>query len=274
MPRLPVLIEQSNQCQGEETQEYAAYTDGVGYVFRITSKIDPPNYCSQKRNFDEKNFANRVQVLKNDLIEVSKSEDNNSKNEVIKLTANDRIIKLINDFENKRWFELKIIGDDEKKIEVKNFLSSLKTKKTATGIEIGQGAEQTYGDDASASIVEVKTTTNSGIGNGANSEKIDTVKQILVKINDLTNKVLTIVSKPRANYTDSARQSTIQGKVVLRVTFLANGAIGNISPVSGLGNGLTEEAIKAARKIVFVPAQGKGFRVSVAKIIEYSFTIY
>jgi TonB family protein len=83
-----------------------------------------------------------------------------------------------------------------------------------------------------------------------------------------------ILSKPRANYTDAARQNQVQGKVVLRVTFSANGAIGNISVISGLPNGLTEQAIAAARGIRFEPAKRGGVPYAVTKPVEYTFTIY
>ena len=83
-----------------------------------------------------------------------------------------------------------------------------------------------------------------------------------------------IISKPRASYTDTARQQGVQGKVVLRVTFQANGQIGAISAVSGLPGGLTEKAIAAARGITFEPAMKNGTPYSVTRTIEYSFTIY
>lgn len=83
-----------------------------------------------------------------------------------------------------------------------------------------------------------------------------------------------ILSKPRPGYTDSARQQNIQGTVILRVTFLASGQVGSISPVKGLGSGLTEQAIAAARRISFEPAKVNGVAQSVTKQIEYSFSIY
>jgi len=83
-----------------------------------------------------------------------------------------------------------------------------------------------------------------------------------------------ILSQPRASYTDAARQAGIQGKVVLRVTFQADGSVGAISAVSGLSNGLTERAIAAARSIRFEPAKRNGVPYSVTRTIEYSFTIY
>lgn len=83
-----------------------------------------------------------------------------------------------------------------------------------------------------------------------------------------------ILSKPRPGYTDAARTANIQGTVILRVTFMANGSIGSISPVKGLPNGLTEQAIAAARRISFEPAKVNGMGQTVTKQIEYSFSIY
>jgi TonB family protein len=85
---------------------------------------------------------------------------------------------------------------------------------------------------------------------------------------------IAITNKPRANYTDAARQNQVQGTVTLRVTFNANGTIGGISPVSGLPNGLTEQAIAAARNIRFTPAMKNGVAVTVTKQVQYSFTLY
>lgn len=85
---------------------------------------------------------------------------------------------------------------------------------------------------------------------------------------------LKIISKPRPGYTDAARQNNIQGTVILRVTFLASGQVGSISAVKGLPNGLTEQAIAAARRISFEPAKRDGQGQAVTKQIEYSFSIY
>ena len=85
---------------------------------------------------------------------------------------------------------------------------------------------------------------------------------------------LNILSKPRPGYTDSARQANIQGTVILRVTFLGSGQIGSISPVKGLPNGLTEQAIAAARRINFEPKKVDGVGQTVTRQIEYTFSIY
>ena len=80
-----------------------------------------------------------------------------------------------------------------------------------------------------------------------------------------------IIQKP---FPSKNGQDCSQGKVILRVTFLATGEIGKIWVIYGLGHGLTENSIEAAKKIKFEPALKSGNSVSVTKIIEYPFTIY
>ncbi len=85
---------------------------------------------------------------------------------------------------------------------------------------------------------------------------------------------LKILSKPRPGYTDAARISGVQGEVILRVTFLPNGKVGSISVVKGLSDGLTEQAVQAARRITFEPAMVNGRPQAVTKQVDYSFYIY
>jgi TonB family protein len=83
---------------------------------------------------------------------------------------------------------------------------------------------------------------------------------------------LRILSKSTAQYTNEARRNGTAGTVQLRVTFLASGAIGDISPVNSLPDGLTQAAIEAAKGIKFEPATENGTPLTVTKLIEYSFT--
>jgi TonB family protein len=85
---------------------------------------------------------------------------------------------------------------------------------------------------------------------------------------------LKILSKPKASYTDAARVGNIQGTVLLRVTFLASGQVGPISTIKGLPSGLTEQAIAAAKRVVFEPAKVDGVPRTVTKQMEFSFSIY
>jgi protein TonB len=109
----------------------------------------------------------------------------------------------------------------------------------------------------------------SGVGSGqSNGRGTPPVKPVG------PNRGLQILSKPRPAYTEVARKNNIQGVVTLRITFLANGQIGSVSPVQGLPHGLTERAIAAARQIKFLPEMRNGKPVSVTKRMAYTFTIY
>ncbi len=83
-----------------------------------------------------------------------------------------------------------------------------------------------------------------------------------------------LIAKPKATYTDPARQNNVQGNVTLRVQLLASGQVGSITPVSRLPYGLTEQAIAAARQIKFEPARRDGVPVTTTVTFQYSFTIY
>lgn len=88
------------------------------------------------------------------------------------------------------------------------------------------------------------------------------------------NAPLVISSKPRPMYTDAARQNNVEGEIILRVTFLASGAVGGIHVVSGLPDGLNEQAISAARNIKFSPQVVDDNPVTVQKTLKYTFSIY
>lgn len=83
-----------------------------------------------------------------------------------------------------------------------------------------------------------------------------------------------IVAKPRAGYTDAARQNQIQGTIKLAVEFGADAEIKYIFGFETLPYGLTENTIKAASKIKFEPATEDGKPVTRIQILRYSFTIY
>jgi len=85
---------------------------------------------------------------------------------------------------------------------------------------------------------------------------------------------LQIISKPKATYTDAARTNNVQGSVRLKITLLASGAVGSITPVTRLPHGLTEQAIAAARQIKFKPKMINGVAQSVVVTFDYGFNIY
>jgi TonB family protein len=62
--------------------------------------------------------------------------------------------------------------------------------------------------------------------------------------------------------------------VVLRCVFSKNGEVTNISVMRKLPHGLTGQALDAARRIKFIPAQKDGNPVSMWMQLEYNFNLY
>lgn len=142
-----------------------------------------------------------------------------------------------------------------------------------TGVGTGQGSGRGTGagsGNGSGSGSGLGSGNGSGLGPGGGNDDGNPPPPKAVGV----TQGIKIISKPRPGYTDAARTNNIQGTVILRVTFLASGQIGSISPIKGLPNGLTEQAIAAARRIAFEPAKRDGQGQTVTKQIEYSFSIY
>lgn len=90
-----------------------------------------------------------------------------------------------------------------------------------------------------------------------------------LKDSGITAPVITENAKPR--YTTIARTNKIQGIVTLSVIFHKDGTLEVINVVKGLGYGLDEEAIKAAKLLKFWPAKKNGYPVSVKSNLDFSF---
>jgi TonB family protein len=80
-----------------------------------------------------------------------------------------------------------------------------------------------------------------------------------------------ILSKPRPAYTDEARRLQIEGEVLLEVLFGASGEARVVRMLRGLGHGLDQNAIAAARAIHFRPAQRDGLDVDSSAVVHIVF---
>ncbi len=120
----------------------------------------------------------------------------------------------------------------------------------------GTAANGSYGKVASAGIPAATTV--------AVAQKVAAVPQE-------TN--LELISKPPVQYTAEAKQLKVQGDVVLRVTFLANGQVSVQGVLRGLGHGLDEEARRVAQQIRFRPATRDGRPVDRTTNITITFQL-
>ncbi len=253
-PKLPVALQFTDECNEIEYSIYYAYAEEVVYFMRIYSKTKskPPKFCKIKGKFGENSLKSRITELKNSSKNIKSSETIQNSRNVLKLENESSTDLIFDDLENNRWFEFSAVYRKNAEINPKVFFDSINIGKNLIGNEIKEGAKSLIGDAQSA---------KEGVS-GENNP-----------LNDV-NKSLVIVTTPRPNYTDAARQNNVQGQVTLRVTFLANGGIGSVSVVSALGYGLTEKAIAAARKIAFLPPKRNGVNYSVTKSVQFSFSIY
>ena len=87
-------------------------------------------------------------------------------------------------------------------------------------------------------------------------------------------KPLIIASRPRASYVDAARSKNVQGKVQLRIEFGKDAYISNIEVLKTLPEGIFRQALFAALRLKFLPAERNGEPVAVKRTVEYGFSIY
>ncbi|MGC2235618.1 MAG: TonB family protein, partial [Pyrinomonadaceae bacterium] len=91
---------------------------------------------------------------------------------------------------------------------------------------------------------------------------------------DTVKTPIKILSRPQPQYTDSARQNNVSGTVRLLVGFSADGTVKHVLVLKPLDYGLSEVAVRAARRITFEPPTKDGKPYSVVKQVTYTFTIY
>ncbi len=80
-----------------------------------------------------------------------------------------------------------------------------------------------------------------------------------------------ILEWPRPPYTSEARAHQIEGEVLLETVFTSEGEVRIIRVVRGLGYGLDENAVVAARAIRFAPARRDGRAVDLRGIVRLTF---
>jgi TonB family protein len=82
-----------------------------------------------------------------------------------------------------------------------------------------------------------------------------------------------ILAKPRPAYTEEARRLEIEGEVQLEVLFGASGEVHILRVLRGLGHGLDENAVIAAKAIRFLPAKRDGHTVDSTATVHIIFQL-
>ncbi len=151
------------------------------------------------------------------------------------------------------------------------------------GTVANKSKQRKGGGSGSGSGNGVGYGTGSGSGGGNGSASVSNIPANVTGVTVLADggppasvarveSPLKILTKPKAGFTDEARQANIQGSVTLKVTFLAAGKIGDVTPITKLPYGLTEKAVAAARGITFEPRKVNGVPIGTVSTVVYNFS--
>jgi TonB family protein len=152
----------------------------------------------------------------------------------------------------------------------------------STGIGNGTKSGSNAGTVGRVASAGIPGATGTGNGNAYTGGKVASAgipaMQQAAAVTPAANAVprstnLEVLSKPPVQYTAEARQLRVQGDVVLRVTFTANGQVIVQGLVHSLGHGLDEEARRVAQQIRFRPATRNGQAVDLTTNITITFQL-
>lgn len=150
-------------------------------------------------------------------------------------------------FATQLWlYRFMVVGTTADDPRAQRFFSSLSFAENAQGIAVSEGPGTPYQADTDETPL--------------------TGKEVERKAR--------LGQKPEPRYTEEARQNQVTGTVVLKCIFRANGNVTDIRILNALPNGLTENAVAAAKKIKFIPAIKDGHYVAMWMQLEYNFNLY
>ena len=248
LPKLPTRTSQTDVCSYTKLTAFFAYAEEAVYRVKAFTKGSGRGreFCPNKSTFSSSKLFD--EILKNPGAQVKKTAGGLS---FVEYRDGETSAWVFYDAENNRLFDLAIVSRNTTNVDASRFVESLTLARKDDGKSIGEGARQILGD---AFIPDTDTAGKPPEGP-----------------QDLPLKV---IWRPRAEYTASGRQSGVSGSVMLKIHLLGNGTVGEVVVLKELSHGLTEQAIKAARRIVFIPKRIKGANVAVTVKYEYTFRVY
>ena len=246
LPTLPAMTTYIQTREGREprTQRYlGVYADGV--VYTIFCDDNEPQSAV-------KNSSKRLVAMQG--WEPSTEQDVSRDGAIGKqFTSSNPLGGVLQVLATKKHFyRIQAYGATAADPRVQHYFSSLTIGKNPDGIEVTDGP-------------------------GTPFEPVDGSVQIPTDSVFTSNQVdrkFVLLMKTEPMYTEEARQHRTTGPVILKTVFSANGSVVNIQVISGLPNGLTEQAIESIKRIKFIPAAKDGKLVSVWTQLEFNFNLY
>jgi TonB family protein len=127
------------------------------------------------------------------------------------------------------------------------------------------------GENSTAGAIEVTSETRSTPDPSPAPAALEELSQ-KTGVKEVTRKAVLLL-KPEPPFTKEGRKARTRGAVVLRLVLSSSGQTTGIRVVQGLGHGLTEGAVEAAKYIRFLPAEKDGRPVSQYMQVEYHFEV-
>ncbi len=134
------------------------------------------------------------------------------------------------------------------------------------GLSLSNGAGAVTGGLA----VAAGSPSGTGTGNGAAKTLTRTLARPVDDCTDAPTKPKAL-SRPMPVYPESAKAAGIVGKVRVEITVDAKGNVASVKVIEGLGHGLDEACIAAARSMTFEPAQRCGKATSATLKVGFAF---
>ena len=135
----------------------------------------------------------------------------------------------------------------------------------------GFGDSGSTGSGSGSGAGSNRTVRQAGFGDAAEDAKSEASKKRADTGPPQTP--VEILSKPKPEYTDEARKLRVEGDVLVRVLFTAQGEVRVLDVVRGLGHGLDASALRAAQQIKFKPALKDGRPVDSTATVHILFQL-
>ena len=230
--------------QKERTRrELGVYADGVVYTIASDTN-DPQQGLESSRERLEPSLGwepSTEQVVNRDGVSGKQYTSSHPLGGIIQVFAT-----------KKHLYRIQAFGATAADSGVQHFFSSLSFSKSPDGIKVVDGPGTPF-EPVDGSVQHPRDSVLSG---------------------KLTERKVVLLMRPEPTYTEKARAHGIVGTVVLKCVFSANGSVVNLGVVSDLPDGLTEQAIAAAKQIKFIPAAKGDKFVSMWMQLEYNFNLY
>lgn len=176
------------------------------------------------------------------------------------------------------FYHISVTAREERQEEVKRFLYSIQVNGKAMYLN----DKKQNASEEIISIAELKTSPEVAEAFNRKFEKIE--RKISRELGQSPDQSVNtgkytrppiVLEKPFPHIPNlSERPSDGSFEVTLKVNFLANGQIGDITAYSGGNTAFTNAAIESARKIRFVPAQIDGKNVDAVDWLNYTMHVF